>query len=166
MSNEILPVLPPDATPAEYVQISPEALEVANCYLQTQDIRAVADELSLPIDLVTDIMNRREVKAYVDHVFMDTGFNNRYKMRRAMDAIIAKKFQEMEESDMGSSKDIVEIMALSHKMTMDMLNAQIALEKVRAEKATPKSQVNVQINNEQGGSNYDKLLSKLMGGNA
>ncbi len=165
MSNEILPVLPPDATPAEYVQISPEALEVANCYLQTQDIRAVADELSLPIDLVTDIMNRREVKAYVDHVFLDTGFNNRYKMRRAMDAIISKKFAEMEESGMGSNKDIVEIMALSHKMTMDMLNAQIALEKVRAEKSTPKSQVNVQIN-DSGVSNYDKLLSKLMGGNA
>lgn len=166
MSQENLPVLPPDATPAEYVQISPEALEVANCYLQTQDIRVVADELSLPVDLVTDIMNRREVKAYVDHVFLDTGFNNRYKMRRAMDAVIQKKFQEMEEAGVGSNKDIVEIMALSHKMTMDILNAQIALEKARGEKATPKSQVNVQINNDNGGSNYDKLLSKLMGGHA
>lgn len=166
MSNENLPVLPPDATPAEYVQISPEALEVANCYLQTQDIRVVADELALPVDLVTDIMNRREVKAYIDHVFLDSGFNNRYKMRRAMDAIIAKKFAEMEEADTGSNKDIVEIMALSHKMTMDILDRQIQLEKIRAEKATPKSQVNVQINNEQGGTNYDKLLSKLMGNNA
>lgn len=163
MHNEILPVLPPDATPAEYVQISPEALEVANCYLQTQDIRVVADELALPVDLVTDIMNRREVKAYIDHVFLDSGFNNRYKMRRAMDAIIAKKFAEMEESDMGSSKDIVEIMALSHKMTMDILDRQIKLEQIRAEKATPKSQVNVQIN-DSGASNYDKLLTKLMGG--
>lgn len=163
MHNEILPVLPPDATPAEYVQISPEALEVANCYLQTQDIRAVADELALPVDLVTDIMNRREVKAYIDHVFLDSGFNNRYKMRRAMDAIISKKFAEMEESSMGSSKDIVEIMALSHKMTMDILDRQIKLEQIRAEKATPKSQVNVQIN-DAGASNYDKLLTKLMGG--
>lgn len=164
MSNENLPVLPPDAAPAEYVQISPEALEVANCYLQCQDIRVVAEELDVAVDLVTDIMNRREVKAYIDHVFLDSGFNNRYKMRRAMDAIIAKKFQEMEEADTGSNKDIVEIMALSHKMTMDILDRQIKLEQIRAEKATPKSQVNVQINNEQGGSNYDKLLSKLMGG--
>lgn len=164
MSQENLPVLPPDATPAEYVQISPEALEVANCYLQTQDIRAVSDELSIPVDLVTDIMNRREVKAYIDHVFLDTGFNNRYKMRRAMDAIIAKKFQEMEESETGSNKDIVEIMALSHKMTMDILDRQIKLEQIRTEKGGPKSQVNVQINNEPNASNYDKLLSKLMGG--
>ena len=164
MSQE-LQVLPPDATPAEYVQISPEALEVANCYLQCQDIRAVADQLDVTVDLVSDILQRREVRAYVDQVFLDTGFNNRYKMRSAMDAIIKKKFQEMEEAGTGSNKDIIEIMALSHKMSMDILDKQIALEKIRSEKATPKTQVNVQVNNE-GGSNYDRLLSKLMGSNA
>lgn len=166
MSQE-LQVLPPDATPAEYVQISPEALEVANCYLQCQDIRAVADQLELAIDLVSDILQRREVRAYVNQVFLDTGFNNRYKMRRAMDAIITKKFQEMEEAQTGSNKDIIEILALSHKMSMDMLDKEIQLEKIRAEKATPKSQVNVQINNaDSGKSNYDRLLDKLMGSNA
>lgn len=159
--QEILPVLPPDQSPAEYIQISPEALEIANCYLQVQNIREVADQLEVSVDLVSDVLGRREVKAYIDHVFMDTGFNNRYKMRRAMDAIISKKFQEMEESQMGSTKDILDIMALSHKMTMDQMNAQIALEKIRAEKGTPKSQVNVQIND--GSSNYDRLLGKLMG---
>lgn len=160
--SQNLPILPPDASPAEYIQISPEALEVANCYLQCQDIRSVAEQLEVNVDLVTDILARREVKAYIDHVYLDTGFNNRYKMRRAMDAIIAKKFQEMEEADVGSNKDILEILALSHKMTMDQMDKQIALEKIRAERGSPKSQVNVQINNE-GGSNYDRLLSKLMG---
>ena len=162
MSQE-LQVLPPDATPAEYIQISPEALEVANCYLQCQDIRAVAEQLELTVDLVADILQRREVKSYVDNVFMDAGFNNRYKMRRAMDAIIQKKFAEMEEAGTGSNKDIIEIMALSHKMSMEHLDRQIQLEKIRAEKATPKSQVNVQINNDNGKSNYDRLLDKLMG---
>ena len=112
-------------------------------------------------------MQRREVRAYVNQVFLDTGFNNRYKMRRAMDAIITKKFQEMEEAQTGSNKDIIEILALSHKMSMDMLDKEIQLEKIRAEKATPKSQVNVQINNaDSGKSNYDRLLDKLMGSNA
>jgi hypothetical protein len=163
--SQNLPILPPDASPAEYIQISPEALEVANCYLQVQDIRAVADQLDVAVDLVSDILDRREVKAYIDHVFLDSGFNNRYKIRRAMDAIIAKKFQEMEEADTGSNKDILEILALSHKMTMDQMDKQLQLEKIRAERSGPKSQVNVQINNE-GGSNYDRLLSKLMGQNA
>lgn len=158
-----LQVLPPDATPAEYIQISPEALEVANCYLQCQDIRAVAEQLELSVDLVADILQRREVKNYVDNVFMDVGFNNRYKMRRAMDAIIQKKFAEMEEAGTGSNKDIIEIMALSHKMSMEHLDRQIQLEKIRAEKGSTKSQVNVQINNDNGKSNYDRLLDKLMG---
>jgi hypothetical protein len=160
--SENLPILPPDAGPAEYIQISPEALEVANCYLQVQDIRQVAEQLEISVDLVSDLLGRREVKAYVDHVYLDTGFNNRYKMRRAMDAIIAKKFQEMEEADTGSNKDILEILALSHKMTMDQMDKQLQLEKIRAERGGPKTQVNVQVNNE-GGSNYDRLLNKLMG---
>jgi len=163
--SQNLPILPPDASPAEYIEISPEALEVANCYLQTQDIRAVADQLEVAVDLVSDILARREVKAYVDHVFLDTGFNNRYKMRRAMDAILAKKFQEMEEADTGSNKDILEILALSHKMTMDQMDKQIQLEKIRAGTGNnAKTQVNVQVNNE--GTNYDRLLNKLMGQNA
>lgn len=163
--SQNLPILPPDASPAEYIEISPESLEIANCYLQTQDIRAVADHLEVAVDLVSDVLARREVKAYIDHVFLDTGFNNRYKMRRAMDAILAKKFQEMEEAQTGSNKDILEILALSHKMTMDQMDRQIQLEKVRAERAGPKTQVNLQVNNE-GGTNYDRLLSKLMGQNA
>ena len=80
----------------------------------------------------------------------------------------------MEESDQGSQKDILEIMALSHKMTMDHINAQIKLEQIRSgervrarEAKAPKTQVNVQVNNDQPQaplSNYDRLLEKLMKG--
>lgn len=98
--------LPSTSAPAEVLQIAPEALEVANCYLQTQDARAVADELGLPVDVVSQYLARREVKAYINQVFFDMGFNNRFKMRRAMDALLAKKFQELEEADVGSNKDI------------------------------------------------------------
>lgn len=151
--------------PAEYVEIAPEALEVANCYLQVQDVREVSEQLGVSIGLVTDILARREVKTYIDHVFHDTGFNNRVKMRRAMDALIQKKFQEMEEAGTGSNKDILEILALSHKMTMDQLDRQIRLEQIRAEReggGKAKTQVNVQVNNQTPQSNYEQLLSKLM----
>ena len=158
--------LSPTHAPAEGLQIAPEALEVANAYLQTQDTRKVADELDLPISQVTSILSRREVKAYVNQVFFDTGFNNRHKMREAMDAIIQKKFQDMHESDTGSSKDIAELLALSHKMTMEILDREIQLEKLRAEgSGGVKSQVNVQINNGlDDGSKYGSLISKLLSG--
>ena len=160
--NTLPAPIPPGTSPAEYVEISPEALEVANCYLQVQDVREVSEQLGVSIGLVTDILGRREVKSYIDHVFQDSGFNNKYKMRRAMDAIIAKKFQEMEEANTGTNKDILEVLALSHKMTMDQLDRQIALEKLRSERAQPKNQVNVQVNNASPQSNYEQLLSKLM----
>jgi hypothetical protein len=147
--------------PAETLQIAPEALEVANCYLQLQDARRVADELDLPVTLVTEILARREVKSYVDHVFMDTGFNNRFEMRAAMDALIKKKFQEMHEADVGSTKDITELLALSHKMSMDLLDREIQLAKAQQSTA-PQKQVNVQINDDS--SKYSSLISRLISG--
>lgn len=149
--------------PAEVVQIAPESLEIANCYLQTQDARAVADELQIPVELVTEHLGRREVKRYIDQVFFDTGYNNRFLMRRAMDALIKKKFQELDESDTGSSKDIAELLAMSHKMSMDLLDRELQLEKIRAGSA-PGKQVNVQINEGLDGSKYSQLVQRLISG--
>lgn len=149
--------------PAETLQIAPESLEVANCYLQLQDARKVADELDLPVTLVTEILARREVKSYVDHVFMDTGFNNRFEMRAAMDALIKKKFQEMHEADVGSTKDITELLALSHKMSMDLLDREIQLAKAQ-QSTGPQKQVNVQINEGMDGSKYSHLINRLISG--
>ena len=117
--------------PAETLKISPEALEVANAYLQLQDARKVAQELDIDPELVTNYLDRREVKQYIDMVFHDMGYNNRFLMRRAMDALIKQKFQELEESGVGSSKDIADLLQMSHKMSMDMLDREIQLEKAR-----------------------------------
>lgn len=149
--------------PAETLQIAPEALEVANAYLQLQDAKRVADELDLAPNLVTEILKRREVRAYIDHVFMDTGFNNKFEMRAAMDALIKQKFQELHESQTGSTKDIAELLQLSHKMSMDLLDREIQLEKIRAGTA-PGKQVNVQINEGLDGSKYSHLISRLISG--
>ena len=158
-------MLAPTHAPAEGLEIAPEALEVANAYLQLQDTRKVADELDMPINLVTSILNRREVKTYVNQVFFDVGFNNRHKMRDAMDASIQKKFQDMHESDTGSGKDIADLLALSHKMSMELMDREIQLEKLRGENSGLKSQVNVQINNGlDDGSKYGALINKLLTG--
>lgn len=156
----------PTVTPGESIQIAPEYLEVANSYLQTQDATKTADDLGVELDFVTSILQKREVRAYINTVFFDVGFNNRGRMRSAMDAILRKKFQEMEEADLGSSKDIAELMALSHKMTMDQLALEIKLEELRQKKADSdlKTQINVQVN-DAGGGNYHTLIEKLIEAN-
>ena len=155
--------LPSTHAPAEVLSISPEALEVANCYLQSQNVDAIAAELNISTDIITSILARKEVRAYINQVFFDTGFNNRFKMRSAMDAVLKKKFQEMEESQMGSTKDIAELLALSHKMSMELMDKEIQLEKIRAGNSGPKNQVNVQINEGGDGTKYGALISKLLG---
>lgn len=155
-----LAVLPVN-TPAEILDISPEGLEIANCYLQLQDINKVAEELDIPVQLITQHLAKREIRQYVDNVFMNLGFNNRFKMRRALDAVIARKFKDLDESETGSTKDISELLALSHKMSMEILDREIQLKKLDAEKGSgPKSQVNVQIN--ENGSNYGSLIERLI----
>jgi hypothetical protein len=149
--------------PAETVRISPEALEVANAYLQLNDARAVARELDLDPEVVTNLLARREVKTYIDSVFFDSGYNNRFLMRRAMDALIKQKFSELEESQTGSTKDIAELLQMSHKMSMDLLDREIQLEKARTATG-PQKQVNVQINEGLDGSKYSQLVQKLITG--
>jgi uncharacterized pyridoxal phosphate-containing UPF0001 family protein len=149
--------------PAETVRISPEALEVANAYLQLNDARQVADELGIDPEIVTSILAKREVKGYIDSVFFDSGYNNRFLMRKAMDALIKQKFHELEESQMGSTKDIAELLQMSHKMSMDLLDREIQLEKARTQ-VGPQKQVNVQINEGLEGSKYGKLVQQLISG--
>lgn len=154
----------PTVTPAETLDISPEALEIANAYLQSQDLMTVSVELNIPMEMVSQYLSRKEVKAYIDQVFFNLGFNNRFKMSEAMDAIIKKKFQELEDSEMGSTKDIADLLALKHKMTMDELDRQIKLETLR--QSNIKNQVNVQINEGfSDGTKYGDLIQKLMTGN-
>ena len=152
----------PTLHPAEALQISPEALEIANAYLQVQDAEVIAADFDIPKEQVLATLNRREVKAYIDNVFMYLGYNNRFRLRDAIDAVINRKFQEIDEAGIGSNKDIADLLAISHKMTMEYMDKMIAYEKLRTDSI--KSQVNVQIND--GGSNYSKLIERIIDANS
>lgn len=155
----------PTTTPAETLTISPEGLQIANAYLQQPDINKVAESLGIPPEIVSQVLERREVRSYVNSVFFSSGFNNRHNLRELMDTIIKKKLQELDESDMGSNKDITEILALSHKISMEQLNAEIQLEKIRTASSL-KSQTNIQINDSMGGSKYGALIEQLIKGSS
>lgn len=154
----------PTVTPTETIDIAPEYLEIANTYLQCQDLIKTADDLGVPVEFVTNALARREVRDYVNNVFFTLGFNNRFKMRSAMDAILKKKFSEMEESQTGSTKDIADLMQLSHKMSMEQMEMEL---KVATANGGLKSQVNVQINDNNlgGGSKYASLVERLIEAN-
>lgn len=148
----------------EVTTISPEGLEIANSYLQFGNIRGVCQHLQVSEDRVVEALNKREVKKYIDTVYLDMGFRNKNNIASALDEIIASKLEEAQESGMYSNKDLADLLQMAHKMRMDEIKAQ-----ADAEKATTniRTQNNVQINDGSipfGQGNYGKLMDKLLNG--
>ena len=143
-------------------KMSPEGLEIANAYLEKGSIPAVCSKLGVSENEVSEILNKREIKQYIDTVFLDTGYRNRFKISETMDMLIEKKLEESEETEIYTNKDMADLLALAHKMRMEEMKAQTELEKAKA--GNIKNQVNIQDNSGVpfGQGNYGLLLKKLM----
>ncbi len=143
-------------------RMSPEGLEIANKYLTSGSVEDVSSELNVSKDIVVSTLAKREVKQYIDTVYMDIGYRNRFKLGQTLDTIIDKKMEEAEESEMYSNKDIADLLNLAHKIRMDELKAQTELEKAKA--GNIRTQNNVQVISDQpfGQGNYGKLMDKLL----
>ena len=143
------------------LKMSPEGLEVANTYLQLGNITEVCQELSLDENTVSEFLNKREIKQYIDQVYLDTGYRNRFKLANTLDNIIEEKLAEAEESQVYTNKDLADLLQMAHKMRMDEIKAMAELEKA---KTSPiKQQANIQINELPfGQGNYGKLMEKLL----
>ena len=148
------------SNPNHLVPISPEGLEIAKVYLETQDINITATRLGIDQLQVAQYLEKPEVKNYVDQVYLNAGYRNRFRLAEIMDQIVERKLTELNEAEVGSSKDILEILQFAHKMRMDELAAQTKLEATRASQV--KSQTNIQINSPYGDSNYGRLLDQLL----
>ena len=142
--------------------MSPEGLEIANKYLTTGSVEDVSNQLKVSKDLVVSTLQKREVKQYIDTVYMDIGYRNRFKLGDALDTIIEKKLEEAEESEMYSNKDIADLLHLAHKIRMDEMKAQTELEKAKA--GNIRTQNNVQVIADQpfGQGNYGNLMKKFL----
>ena len=146
----------------ELTTISPEGLEVANSYLTFGNIRAVVEQLGVQENKVVELLNKREVKKYIDTVYLDMGYRNKNNIATLLDEMIESKLDEAKESGVYSNKDLADLLQMAHKMRMDEIKAQADLEKAQA--TNVKSQTNVQINEGLpfGQGNYGKLMDKLL----
>lgn len=143
----------------ELTTISPEGLEVANAYLTFGNVRGASEHLRVPEHKVAELLNKREVKKYIDTVYLDTGYRNRNNIASLLDEMIASKLEEAEESGHYTSKDLFDLLQFAHKIRMDE-------EKNLNQGNTIKNQTNVQINdgNPFGSGNYGALMEKLLHG--
>ena len=150
MSTEI-------ANPEETYNISPEALEIASTYLVHHDTKETAEALGIAPEKVTYYLRKPDVKRFIDTIFMEQGFMNRGKIQETMDKLFEIKLEEMQDTEMGTSKDILDLMKLQHDMRMAEIKAM--------KDASPviKNQLNLQQNNSGPtfGQNIDALTAAL-----
>jgi len=143
--------------------ISPQGLLIADTYLTNgQDAKKTALALKIDEQEVRRLLRTPEVRSYTNAVFMETGFRNRHRMFGALDEIINRKLEEMEETGTTTDADFLELMVKYHNMKM----AEMKMEKELHEAKSPTigRQNNVQVNLNRG-SNYDNLLASLAKGN-
>ena len=146
----------------ELTTISPEGLEVANSYLTFGNIRAVVEQLGVTENKVVELLNKREVKKYIDTVYLDMGYRNKNNIASLLDEMIGSKLDEAKESGVYSNKDLADLLQMAHKMRMDEIKAQAEFQK--AEASNVRSQTNIQVNEGVpfGQGNYGKLMEKLL----
>lgn len=143
-------------------KIQPEAEVIIEAYLaNNRDVDAVARQLGTTVSVVTDMLAKREVRGYLDHLFMESGFRNREKFFTVMDNVLQAKLEELDEAQMGSSMDIMDIMKIYHSMKIKELELSIKLQELQSGKQSAGTINNVQINNSSG---YDKLLDRIIAG--
>ena len=125
--------------------LDPVVLALANDYLSGQSVEEIATNDGISEDRVTAVIEKKEVKNYIDSVFATQGYLNRIKRINLINQVIDQKIQEAVETGIYSKKDLLDWM--KH------------LQEVETSLKPKQSQgpaVAVQINN------YDKLMKDLM----
>lgn len=131
--------------PQESYKLSPEALEFTQVYLSNLNIRETANILDISIDEVNTFLRKKEVKRFLDNVFLEQGYTSRFKIKDVLTTIVESKLEEAEETGVYTGKDLLDVL----KMLMD-------LRKQETPQEAPQ-QTNVQINN-----NLSSLISDLV----
>lgn len=134
-------------------RISPEGFDIANAYLEHGTVQDTARALQIPEHEVVKTLNQRDIKTYLDGVYMDLGYRNRNKLGALLDKMIEQKLEEAEESGIYTSKDLFELIQFAHKMRMD---------EIKAEQKVDQSQ-HIQIA-QFGEGAYGKLMERLING--
>ena len=74
--------------------LDPVVLALANDYLSGKGVTDIADEYGISEDRVTAVIEKKEVKNYIDSVFATQGYLNRIKRINLINQVIDQKIQE------------------------------------------------------------------------
>lgn len=129
----------------EAPEVDPKHLILANELLSGKSIPQIAEEYGLTNDQVTAVVDRGEVKRYIDSVYMSQGYLHRSRRLQIINEVIDEKMAEARETGVFSKRDLLEWLKLLNDMERDS----------RPKTPTTAVQVNNQTNN------YSTLMQDL-----
>ena len=128
----------------ETPSLDPVLLSVANEFLGGTDISEIAGKFDISTDRVTQIVEKKEVKSYIDNVYLTQGYLNRIKRINIINNVIEQKLTEAMETGQYSKKDLLDWVKHLHEVETS----------TRPKDKGPT--VAVQVNN------YDSLMKEVL----
>ena len=140
--------------PDQIFKLNPEVLDFVQNYLSCLNIDEAASMQGISREEAVACLNNKEVKRFMNTIFMEQGYMNRFKLVGLLETVIQSKLEEAEETGVYTGKDLVDILTLMHKIQMDHHKAESA--------KVAETQNNVQVNNY--GDNLSGLIEKIVKG--
>jgi len=137
----------------ELVALTPECLDIANAYITYGSSKETANQLGVSEYEIVSLLERKDVQGYINSVYLDRGYRNRSKLGDVLDRMIDSKIAEAEDSEIWTSKDLLELLQFAHKMRMDELKA------TQAGSGDKGATVNIA---NFGPGNYSQLMERLL----
>lgn len=149
MSKELV------APECQALQLAPEDEKALELYVACHDAEEVARKTGRTRTQIVALVNSPVAKQLQATLAQEQAVKVNSRMGALLDQVINMKLDEMQESEMGSEKDIADLITTRYKMEIELLKAQTAANKVNG----PAKQNNIQINNNGSG---DPMLDALM----
>ena len=89
--------------------LDPVVLAIANDFLSGKSIEEMSDEYGVSQDRITSVVEKKEVKIYIDSVFATQGYLNRVKRINLINQVIDQKIADAVETGVYSKKDLSEL---------------------------------------------------------
>ena len=131
-------------------KINPAVLPIVNRHLENRSISQIADEFKLNVLEVTLILEKPEIKNYINQWLLGYSYLNRLKRVDLMQTVIDKYIAEAEEYDAPySKKDLLD--------WVKALQKEVELIGADSKRSAPTVTVNTQVNN-----NIADMVSQLL----
>ena len=135
---------------SEEYKLSPEALTFTDTYLTTLDLDETCRTLEISSEVGQAFLRKKEVKRFIDNVYMETGYYNKLKIQDVLNNIVSEKLEEAAETGISTKYDLLDVI----KMIQSIKESDHKMQETGPSKVQ-----NIQNNNY--GTNLGNLLDKI-----